>query len=195
MTLDSDRSGDEADEERRLAALAQAGDLAAFDALVRTYLRPAFSVAYRVMGQREDAEDLVQDAFTLAFERLHTLDTTRPFRAWFFRILVNRGIDLRRARTLRHTDPLPSHAQATTSSPEAAAAGAEWRQRLLAAMGDLSDVPRLIVTLADGEGMTSREIGEMLDLPAGTVRWHLSQARRTLRAALARFREVEGSKS
>jgi len=88
-----------------LVAQARAGDSSAFDALVRTYMEQAFRVAFRVVGHREDAEDLVQEAFLAAYQYLDSFEVGRPFGPWLMRIVVNRGANLRRSRARRSTEP------------------------------------------------------------------------------------------
>jgi RNA polymerase sigma-70 factor (ECF subfamily) len=166
----------------------RAGDSSAFDALVRAYMRQAFQMAYRVVGHREDAEDLVQESFLAAFQYLDSFDVSRPFGPWLTRIVLNRGANLRRARARRQTEP---ETDAVSPAPSALeeSTRAEAREVLTRALASLSERQRLIVTLFDVDGLTSTEIGERLELAPGTVRWHLHEARRVLRTALSRFFE------
>jgi RNA polymerase sigma factor (sigma-70 family) len=169
-----------------LVARVRAGDATAFDGLVHAYMRQAFQLAYRVVNHREDAEDLVQEAFLAAHQYLDSYDATRPFGPWLMRIVLNRGANLRRSRARRETEP---ETDAVSSAPSALEESerAEARVHLVRAMATLSERQRMIVTLFDVDGMTSTEIGEMLELSPGTVRWHLHEARRTLRGALSGF--------
>ena len=183
--------------ERRRAAVvrdaelirrARAGDGAAFDALVAAYMRPAFQMAYRVVGHREDAEDLVQESFLAAYQYLDSFDVERPFGPWLNRIVLNRGANLRRARTRRQTEP---EVESVSSAPSALeeSTRTEAREQLTRALATLSDRQRMIVTMFDVDGLTSTEIGEHLELAPGTVRWHLHEARRVLRGVLASYFE------
>ena len=167
-------------------ARVRAGDRSAFDALVHAYMRQAFQLAYRVVNHREDAEDLVQEAFLAAYQYLDSYDASRPFGPWLMRIVLNRGANLRRSRARRETEP---ETDAVSPAPSALdeSERAEARVQLTRAMATLSERQRMIVTLFDVDGLTSTEIGEMLDLSPGTVRWHLHEARGTLRGALSRF--------
>lgn len=160
------------------------GDAEAYGDLVTRHMRRAFSVAYRILEHREDAEDVVQDAFIRALERIDTLDRGRPFMAWFYRIVVNQALNFRRSRTRRTMEPIPDDARSTTSSPERDADRAGLRERLHRALQQLTEKQRTIVQLADLEEFTSAEIAHILDMPDGTVRWHLHQARRALRQML-----------
>jgi RNA polymerase sigma-70 factor (ECF subfamily) len=165
---------------------ARAGDQTGFDALVTAYMRQAFNLAYRVVQQREDAEDLVQESFLAAYQYLDSFDVSRPFGPWLMRIVLNRGANLRRSRARRTTEP---EVEGISTAPSALELSerAEARVILAEALAALPERQRLIVTLFDVDGRTSTEIGEMLELAPGTVRWHLHEARRALRAALSRF--------
>ena len=166
----------------------RAGDTAAFDALVAAYMRPAFQMAYRVVGHREDAEDLLQESFLAAYQYLDSFDVERPFGPWLNRIVLNRGANLRRSRTRRQTEPEMEGVSAAPSALEESTR-TEARELLNRALATLSDRQRMIVTLFDVDGLTSTEIGERLELAPGTVRWHLHEARRVLRGALSSYFE------
>lgn len=176
-------------EESALLVRVQRGDVAAFDLVVRRYLRRAFAIAYRVLGHREDAEDLVQDAFLTALERIASFDVSRPFGPWFFRIVVNRGLNARKSRAIRRTEAMPADAlEAAEPSPAGMYERTEIRDRFQAALEGLSQRQRLIVELADIDGMSGVEIAALLGVSQGTVRWHLHMARHALRKALAPLR-------
>jgi len=176
-----------ADDEPGLAERVRAGDAAAFETLVTRYSRRAFSVAYRLMGQKEDAEDLVQDAFMAVLQRIDTFQAGRPFGPWFFRVLVNRGLNARKARSLRTVDEIPETAAHHGPSPEREAERTELRDRLRRAMDALPERQRTIVELFELEGFLGPEIAEILEISDGTVRWHLHEARKTLKKALAPY--------
>jgi RNA polymerase sigma-70 factor, ECF subfamily len=165
------------------------GDGAAFGELVTRHMRRAFSIAYRILEHREDAEDVVQDACIRALEHIATLEKGRPFRPWFHRIVVNRALNVRRSRTLRATHAIPDNVPAATAAADSAAEQGMLRRHLREALDCLPERQRLIVQLADLEELSSAEIGAILDIADGTVRWHLHQARRTLREELAALKE------
>ena len=171
-------------EEGALIERVKRGDAAAYDELVRRYLRRAFAVAYRVLRQREDAEDVIQEAFAGALEHIDSFESGRPFGPWLFRIVVNRALNARRSRALRSTDALSEDLPDTARSPARDLERSEARGRLRRALSSLTERQRIIVGLFELEGFTSAEIGAMLELSDGTVRWHLHQARAALRAAL-----------
>ena len=176
-------------DEVALIGRVQSGDAAAFDELVRRYLRRGFTVAYRVLRQREDAEDLVQEAFMVVLEKIDTFDARRPFGPWLYRIVVNRALNARRARTLRRTDPLPVEMATPEESPATALERREVGERFAKALASLPERQQLIVCLFELDGFSSVEIGGMLNLPEGTVRWQLHEARGALRKLLAPLKE------
>ena len=104
-------------EDTELVERVRAGDFEAFDVLVNRHMKRAYSVAYRLLGQREDAEDLVQDAFMVALEKIDTFQAGRSFSPWFYRILVNRGLNSRKSRSLRRMEALPAEISDARRSP------------------------------------------------------------------------------
>jgi RNA polymerase sigma-70 factor, ECF subfamily len=177
-----------AERDGALVRRAREGVQGAFDVLVRTYMEQALRVAYRVVGHREDAEDLVQESFLAAYQYLDSFEIGRPFGPWLIRIVLNRGSNLRRARARRSMQPETdgvSDAPSALDETERVDTGRILRD----ALATLSERQRLIVTMFEVDGLTSTEIGEMLELAPGTVRWHLHEARRVLRGALADYFE------
>ena len=171
-------------EESILVRRVQQGDIDAYDVLVRRYLERAYRVAYRVVQHRQDAEDLVQDSFLRALERIDQCATDRPFGPWFFRIVMTQGINARRHRKRRETSALPEDAVAGGIGPDIEVERAAEHTRLHAAIDRLPKQQRLVVQLSELDGFSSQEIADMMDMAAGTVRWHLHQARAALRAVL-----------
>jgi RNA polymerase sigma-70 factor, ECF subfamily len=162
-----------------------AGDTEAYGELVRRHARRAYSIAWGVVRHRQDAEDVVQEAFARALARIKALDVSRPFHPWFYRIVLNTAISFRRARRIRRTSALSDQVRAPGGSPERAVERRVLRGQLLRALDTLPGRQRAIVLLADVEELSSGEIGEILALPAGTVRYQLHLARRALRDVLS----------
>jgi RNA polymerase sigma-70 factor, ECF subfamily len=180
-----EQDGDLRDDAALVEAV-RAGDAAAFDRLVGRYMRRAFTVAVRVTGHRQDAEDLVQEAFLAALLKIDTFEPQRPFGPWLLRIVVNRGINFCKARALRRAESIPVTAPSRDGSPFDATQQRELRDELQRALATLPDRQRWIIELFELDGFTSPEIAEMLEMAEGTVRWHLHQARQALRATLDR---------
>jgi RNA polymerase sigma-70 factor (ECF subfamily) len=168
-----------------------AGDERAFERLVRRYASPAYAVALGIMKEPSDAEDVVQDAFVKALERLEDCEPEK-FGAWFLRVVRNRAHSVRRYLGVREAAPLDAVPTASPGpGPQREAERSQLRDELVTAIGELTEVQRQVVLLHDLQGWKHREIGELLGLPEGTVRAHLFHARRALREdeALKRARE------
>jgi RNA polymerase sigma-70 factor (ECF subfamily) len=170
--------------DRELLLRVQNGDADAFDLLVRRHMDRARQVARRLMQDPDDADDLVQDAFLRALDRIATFDVSRSFGPWFTRLLVNLGLDQRRKQKVRRTEPQDPETFAGGVTPDRQVERAELKESLGKALEALPDRQRLIVTLFEIDGHSTEEVASMLQVSQVTIRWHLHQARRTLRYAL-----------
>jgi RNA polymerase sigma-70 factor (ECF subfamily) len=174
-----------AESDSRLVARTLAGEARAFEELVRRHLKSAHAVALGVLGNPADAEDVCQDAFLAALEKLEECRDPERFAAWLLRIVRNRALNFRERRSLREGEPLERVAVAAAGDdPGREAERSELRERLLAALAGLPDSQREVVLLHDLEGWRHRDIAEMLGTTEGAVRVRLLQARRRLRATL-----------
>jgi RNA polymerase sigma factor (sigma-70 family) len=171
-------------EERELLLRVQAGDRAAFDQLVRRHLPRARLLARRMLPDPDDADDLVQDAFLRALERINTFDASRAFEPWFTRVLINLGRDLQRKQSVRRTEQHDPDRLAGGTSPDREVERIELRGSLSQALQALPDRRRMILMLFEIDGHSAQEIAAMLNVTEVTVRWHVHQAKRALRAAL-----------
>ncbi len=174
-----------APDEPSLVRRAQAGDVSAFDALVRLHIGRALRIARRLVPTHEDAEDVVQDAFLSAMRAIGTFDVTRPFGPWIARIVVNQGITFRRARARRTDEALPVDLASSGPSPLQVTERSEITDRFKSALEQLTEQQRLMIQLFEVEGLSSPEIARLTGLSDGTVRWHIHAARKVLRTALA----------
>jgi RNA polymerase sigma-70 factor, ECF subfamily len=176
-------------EERELLVRVQSGDRGAFELLVRRHLPRARLLARRMMQDPDDADDLVQDAFLRALERIGTFDVSRSFEPWFTRLLVNLGRDLHRKRSVRRTETQDPDRVPGGTRPDRETERSELRTSLAQALEALPERQRLILTLFEMDGRSTDEIAGMLNVTPVTIRWHLHQARRTLRVALKEWAE------
>jgi len=169
----------------------QAGDAEAFDPIVRRYLRTAYTVAFRVVGHREDAEDVVQEAFLAALANIESFDTSRRFGPWLYRIVMTRGLNFRKSRSRRAAEPLDDAGLASNdASPAAAAEQAGLKATVATALSRLPERQRMVVQLFELDGFSGAEIAKMLGVSPGTVRWYLHEARQSLRRMLAHLQET-----
>ncbi len=179
---------DETDAE--LVAGLRQGSRAAAEHLARRHLRACRAVALAVVGELAGAEDVAQDAFVLAIERIDDCRQPERFREWLLQITRNRARNQVRDRKHDRHDPLDAAPLRSHGPlPDAAAARSELRDRLLAALALLPETRREVLLLHDLEGWKHEEIAELLGLPAGTVRSHLHHARRVMRGELEGLNE------
>lgn len=181
--------------EFRLVASAAAGDRDARRELYERHREAAFRAALRITGRREDALDVVQDAFIKAFERLGDFQQASGFKTWLLRIVTNRALDLLRARKVRVAVPLDAGddddeprfeppAGELAPSPSASLERRELAERLQAAIDRLPPEQKSVFSLyATGE-MTYGEIAEAVGVPIGTVMSRLFHARKKLQEML-----------
>ena len=166
------------------------GNGQAFGTLVERYSDQAFAVAYGFLQHAEDAEDLVQDAFIRALEKIDSLGRGSTFGPWFYRLLVNAALNRRKYLARRQTQEVPD-AVAGHESPVADLDRAELRRRLAGALSSLSADLETVVILHDLEGFKHPEIAKILAIPEGTCRSHLWKARRQLREQLQGYRRPD----
>ncbi len=180
-------------DEAALIERCRAGDLAAFEPLVEKYRQRVYRLAYNVLRDPEEAWDVAQDGFIRAFQALPSFRGDSAFYTWLFRIVMNVARDRARQHAARGrafgTERVDEEDwdrilvdQGT--APDANAAQVEERERIGRALATLSEPHRAIIMLSDLEGLSYREIAEVLDIPMGTVMSRLHNARRRLREAL-----------
>ena len=170
--------------EAELIALAQGGDRRAFGKLVLQHRKGVVNVAYRMCGDTHLAEDMAQEAFIRAWQKLTSYKPRSPFRNWLYRIVTNATLDaLRRERETVDIDayPLAGPGKGLEASIEARDR-AELVQRAVLALPFSS---RGVLVLREYEGLSYKEISETLDIPIGTVMSRLNYARQRLSADLA----------
>lgn len=172
-----------------LVVRARRGDGEAFGALVRRYLRPALAVAWEFAPSRDDAEDLVQDAFHRALRALPSFDASRPFGPWFFTILRNVGRNAAARHARWSSIPVPDELATDAADPEDLAERAEIHERIRHGLDVLPPMQRACFRLCDIEGFDGQEVAEMLGVSGATVRTHRHRARAKLRDALRHLNE------
>ena len=182
---------------------ARAGRQAAYRELVRRYERPIFSLIYRMVRNREQAEDLSQETFVKALNAIESYRPEYKFSSWIFKIANNVSIDHLRRREL---DTLSLDGSPHALTPEAIQASAlqlgdrqetaleeleakELGGEIEQAIATLRPEYRACILLRHVEGRPYEEIATMLDLPLGTVKTYIHRARGELRQALAHLRQ------
>lgn len=181
------------------AIVLNATDQARFRSLMEQTYKKVFNLAYRLAGNRADAEDLTQEAFFRAYRAFGDFEGDRPFENWIFRIVNRLFLDLmrtrgRRVQTVSYDAPVRTdrgddlysvEAADDTPSPEQQMLQDTMSEELEAALLKLKPEQRLLVLLADVEGMPYNEIAQVVGVPVGTVRSRLHRAHKALRQHLA----------
>ncbi len=169
------------DDDARLVARALAGDANAVERLVRRHIDAAFAIALTIVGDRDEAEDVCQDALWRAVERLGECRHPERFRAWLGEIVRNRAHNVRRTRA---TQAISERSAYIPDEPSDSAERAELKGRLRSALDALTEIQRLVVFLHDMQGYAHHEIAELLRISETSSRQHLFVARKRLRADL-----------
>jgi RNA polymerase sigma-70 factor (ECF subfamily) len=163
---------------------AQTGDREAFSALVEHYWDRLYRWLYHLTHHRHTAEDLAQEAFLKAFAGLHSFRTGSNFQAWLFRIAYNTFVNQRR-EAARSRQPFPEQVPASGPGPDEQAMSREALQLLARAVGRLPGEFRAAFLLRVEEGLSFREIADVLETTEETARWRVFKARQKLMSVLA----------
>jgi len=177
-------------------------DQVRFNELMEGSYRKVYNMAYRLSGVRSDAEDLTQEAFFRAYRSFNEYEGDRPFENWIFRIVTRLFLDMlrtrrRRVKAVSYDTPLsnssgdenlffeiPDH----SANPEQRVMESSFSEELQKTLNSLSAEQRLLVTLADIEGVPYKEIAEILGKPVGTIRSRLHRTHKTIRVRLENMR-------
>jgi RNA polymerase sigma-70 factor (ECF subfamily) len=163
---------------------AVAGDVSAFEQIMLRYERRVLSLAWRLLGRPEDAQDASQEVFLRAFRYLHRFDPGRPFEPWLMKMTVNVCHDLGKKRP-QYT-LLDPEALRTTRDPHHDLHSEEQKKMLYKALQELPEKERAAVVLRDIEGFSTAEVAEILGSSEATVRSQISTARLKIRKAVKR---------
>lgn len=172
--------------ERRAVDLVQGGDEGAYGYLVSKYTRRVVSIAWGVVRNVHDAEDLAQEAFVKAFENISRFRKGEPFGPWIYRIVTNLSLDVLKHRSrVRHQELNPATEAARRDNADVQARSNEIAMRIDRAIESLPEMQRVVARLNLVEEFSHSEVAALTGLSEGTVRSHLSLARRKLREHLA----------
>jgi RNA polymerase sigma-70 factor, ECF subfamily len=182
------RRDGEAETTAEIVSRALNGDRAAFEEIVLLHERRVLTLAYRLLGTSEDAQDAAQEVFLRAFRYLRRFDPTKPMEPWLVRMTVNvcrvAGRKRSRKRSFIVPDELPDYVD-VGKNPHAQLYAEEQKQLLYEALGTLGEKERAAVVLRDIEGFTTAEVAEILGTVEATVRSQISFARLKIRKSLA----------
>ncbi len=174
-----------------------------FNELMEGTYRKVYNMAFRLAGNRADAEDLTQEAFFRAYRSFREFEGDRPFENWIFRIVTRLFLDMlrtrrRRIKAVSYDTPLSNGSGDENlyfempdngSNPEQKVLETSFSEDLQRALNSLSPEQRLLITLADVEGVAYKEIAEILGKPVGTIRSRLHRTHKAIRARLEQIRK------
>lgn len=193
--------------DEQLVVRLQAGDKAAFEQIYWRYKDRIIAIVYGIVRNREDACELTQEVFARIYQHIGKYQLGTSFSTWAFRIANNLAIDkYRRKKTASETE-FDSEFQANYAAgdgvlqppvglnPERACQCAELRSQIAAALDTLSEKQRAAITLCDIDGLSYKEIADVLNIQIGTVMSRLHYARINLQAALRHYVENKDIKS
>jgi RNA polymerase sigma-70 factor, ECF subfamily len=185
-----------------LIALAASGSEKAYRELLDRYQRPVFSLIYRMVRDREKAEDLAQETFVKVFNHIDSFNPKYKFSSWIFKIASNLTIDAirkkdldtvsldgsRNASTADEIDATRITVESRDENPEEFLEAKELGQEIERAIGELRQEYRTAILLRHVEGRPYEEIAEIMGVPLGTVKTYIHRARGELRETLAHLR-------
>jgi RNA polymerase sigma-70 factor, ECF subfamily len=185
-----------------LIALARKGSEKAYRELLGRYQRPVFSLVYRMVRDRELAEDIAQETFVKVFNHLGSYNPKYKFSSWIFKIASNLAIDhlrkkqpetisldgSRNARTAEQMEATRITVESRDENPEEFVEARELGAEIEQAIGQLRPEYRTAVLLRHVEGRPYEEIAEIMDVPLGTVKTYIHRARTELKVSLAHLR-------
>ncbi len=175
----------------------QQGDENAFARVVRAHYSYAYTLAFRLVLDESDADDVVQEGFVRVWKNLDRFDPNTRFTTWLYRIVTNVSLDVIRARkrrpmiTDREPDDIPMGETADAGNPEALTGNRDMIEHIKRLAADLPETQRLVFTLRDIQDLTIEEVCECTGLSSESVRSNLHYARKRLRERLEREYDVQ----
>ena len=162
---------------------AKKGDGQAFGALIQSYERFVYNVVYRITGNPDDAKDVSQEAFIMAFKNFGSYNETWAFSTWLYRIAINTAVDHLRKRKneISYEDYINEGKESYSVSVEEKVISNESLKYILKAVNTLDEDFKVVIVLKDIEGLDYKEISDIIGCPVGTVKSRLSRARGKLR--------------
>lgn len=176
--------------DQQLISQCREGNKDAFRRLVQTHQRMVFSLALKMVGDEEEAKDIVQETFLRVWQRLGDYDTQRPFTTWLYVIASRLCFD--RLRSMKHITAMPADEQvlrdfASDSGTQRQLENREWVSIVRTLADGLSPKQRLVFTLSLLEGLTPQEVEQVTGFTASQVKSNLYVARQTIRERLNRL--------
>jgi RNA polymerase sigma-70 factor (ECF subfamily) len=183
------------DAEKLLLKRSQQGDVAAFEQLIAKHQTLAYNVAYRILGNEEDAKDATQEALIKVFRNINKFKGDASFGTWLYRIVVNSCNDYIRKHRKVVTYSIDNEIETDEGTmkkeladespgPELAYETKDMQKIVQTALGKLPEANRIVVVLRDIQGFSYDEIAQMIEVPVGTVKSRINRGRDMLKNLL-----------
>jgi RNA polymerase sigma-70 factor (ECF subfamily) len=180
------------EERRDTVAAARAGDLGAFELLMRQHERLVLATALRLTGNMADAQDISQEVFLRLYKNLSKVQAANALPAWLYRVTVNACHDLRRRRPASEPESCASDLVAGGMDPQTSLTQAERRRVLEMSLRILPEKERAALVLRDLEGLSTEEVARALGSSEATVRSQVSKARAKVHDFVERYFSPRG---
>lgn len=182
------------EDEKKLIQKSKSGDVKSFEILISRYEKLAYNVAYRILGNEEDAKDMTQESLIKVYKYLKNFRMDSSFSTWLYRIVMNTCKDELRKKKLNvisidkpinTTDgSMYMDLKDFSSTPEEELESKETQGEVQKALSKVNEKNRIVVVLRDIKGFTYSEISEILDVPVGTIKSRINRGRQELKSIL-----------
>ncbi|TCO80012.1 RNA polymerase sigma factor [Marinisporobacter balticus] len=187
--------------EKSLIEKSQQGDIESFEFLIKEHQKLAFNIAYRILGNIEDAKDATQDAFIKTYKSLYKFKGESNFSTWLYKIVTNTCLDLLRKRKVQNTYSYDGQVETQDGkivrelhdekhSPEIIVQRRECKKNIQDAIRCLSENHKTVIVLRDIQGFSYEDISKMLGCSEGTIKSRISRARQALKEVIEKNREL-----
>lgn len=189
------------DDEKNLLTKAKNNDIDAFEKLIEAYQKKVFNIAFRILGNYDDANDAAQEVFIRVYRSLNSFKEQSTFSTWIYRITTNVCLDELRKRKnnklvyideeIKNEDgEMKRQIESDEPSPDIIAEKNELKRQINEAINDLTDEHKLVIVLRDIQGFSYSEIADITKIPEGTVKSRINRARQSLREIIVNKKEL-----
>jgi len=188
-------------DEKKLIKQSISGDVSSFEQLINQYQKMAYNVAYRIMGNEEDAKDMTQEALIKVYKKLKSFRMDASFSTWLYRIVMNTCKDELRKKKMKVVSidqsfdtgdgEVQMDLEDEKLGPEDKLIQKETQTMVQEALNQLPEANRIVLVLRDIEGMSYDEISEVLQLPKGTVKSRINRGRQGLKEVIMQNRKTQ----
>lgn len=172
------------------------GDIDAFEELIKDYKKMAYNIALRVLRNKEDAEDISQEALIKVFKNINTFNMKSSFKVWLYRIVMNTCLDFKRKKSIisysidkpleNDESEMMQEIADNTYNPDVVIQNELESQMLYESIDSLDDDFRIVIVLRDLQGLSYKDIASVLSCNEGTVKSRLNRARNKLKEIITK---------